>query len=46
MEKRLNDMLDDRLSDDDLRKHYDLSDNRDWQVPKRSQSSKGRQNIR
>ena len=33
MEKRLNDMLDDRLSDDDLRKHYDLSDNRDWQVP-------------
>ncbi len=33
MEKRLNDMLDDRLSDDDLRKRYDLSDNRDWQVP-------------
>ncbi len=32
IENRLNDMLDDRLTDDDLRKRYDLSDNRDWQV--------------
>ncbi len=32
MEKRLADMRDERLSDDDLRKRYDLSDNGDWQV--------------
>lgn len=33
MEKRLADMLDERLSDDDLRRRYGLTDNRDWQVP-------------
>lgn len=32
MEKRFADMLDDRLSDDDLRRRYGLTDNRDWQV--------------
>ncbi|MBX3456610.1 type ISP restriction/modification enzyme, partial [Ferrovibrio sp.] len=32
IEKRLADMLDDRLSDDDLRKRYGIADNRDWQV--------------
>ena len=32
MEKRLADMLDERLSDDDLRRRYSLTDNRDWQV--------------
>ena len=32
MEKRLADMLDERLSDDDQRR-YGLTDNRDWQVP-------------
>lgn len=32
MEKRLADMLDERLSNDDLRRRYSLTDNRDWQV--------------
>lgn len=32
MEKRLADMLDERLSDEDLRRRYSLTDNRDWQV--------------
>ncbi|GFZ81078.1 DNA methyltransferase [Elstera cyanobacteriorum] len=32
MKKRFADMLDERLSDDDLRRRYKLTDNRDWQV--------------
>lgn len=32
MEKRLNDMVEDRFSDDEMRNRYSLVDNRDWQL--------------
>lgn len=46
MEKRLNDMMDCRLTDDDLRNRYDLSDSSDWKIAKARSRAKTDQTLR
>ena len=41
MEKRLADMLDERLSDDDLRRRYGVKDNGDWSLAEQRNRAKG-----
>lgn len=41
MEKRLADMLDERLSDDDLRRRYGIKDNDDWSLAEQRSRAKG-----
>ena len=44
MEDRVNDMLDETITDQDLRKKYDISDNRDWKLLQARASLRGRKN--
>ena len=46
MEQRLNDILDEHLSDDQLRKKYRLSDNRDWQISTARSRAKDNDSLR
>lgn len=45
MEKRLADMLDERLSDDDLRRRYGVKDNDDWSLAEQRSRIKGLSSI-